>query len=88
MVSVNEFRANLKTYIDLAISSHEPLKVNRRNGGDFVVMSFEDYEREKETLYVLQNSSLMEQIAKSMKTFISESGYKPSQSELDEINSF
>ncbi|MFP4332875.1 MAG: type II toxin-antitoxin system Phd/YefM family antitoxin [Campylobacterales bacterium] len=87
MLSVNEFRANLKTYVDTAISTHEPLKVSRRNGGDFVVMSLEDYERENETLYVLQNSSLMNQIVKSLKTFEDSKGYKPNSSELNEINS-
>jgi hypothetical protein len=58
-----------------------------RNGGDFVVVSLEDYERDKETLYVLQNSSLMAQIAASFETHTKSSGYKPSQNEIDEINS-
>lgn len=87
MISVNEFRANIKTYVDTAISNHEPLKVSRRNGGNFIVMSLEDFEREQETLYVLQNKSLMKQIAESMQTFTKNSGYQPSKSELDEINS-
>ncbi len=87
MLSVNEFRANLKEYVDQVISEHEPLTVSRRNGGAFVVLSLEDYERDKETLYVLQNSSLMKQIADSSKTFASSLGYEPSQKEIDEINS-
>ncbi|MCP4133210.1 MAG: prevent-host-death protein [bacterium] len=45
-----------------------------------------DWEREQETLYVLQNSSMVTQIAESMKTHKSGNGYKPSQKELDEIN--
>lgn len=87
MLSVNEFRANIKSYVDTVISTHEPLTVARRNGGDFVVMSREDYERDKETIYVLQNSSLMSQIAASAQTFESCTGYKPSQKEIDENNS-
>jgi antitoxin YefM len=50
-------------------------------------MSAEDWEREQETLYVLQNSSLMKQIAESTKDHKSSGGYKPTKKELDEINS-
>ena len=87
-LSVNKFRANLKAFVDKAINDHIPLRVNRRKGRDFIVMSAEDWERERETLYVLQNSSLMTQINESMKTFKSNEGYKPSKDELNEINSF
>jgi antitoxin YefM len=50
-------------------------------------MSAEDWEREQETLYVLQNSSLMIQVDESLKTHKSKVGYKPTNEELDEINS-
>ena len=67
-VTVNKFRANLKESVERVISNHEPLRVSRRNGGDFVVIGAEDWSQEQETLYVLQNSSLMEQIALSSET--------------------
>jgi len=67
-VSVNEFRDKLKDHVEKVISEHKPLRVTRRNGNDFVVMSAEDWEREQETLYVLQNSSLVQQISQSMAT--------------------
>ena len=86
-LSVNIFRANIKSLVDQAVSKHEPIRVRRRAGRDFVVMSAEDWEREQETLYVLQNSSLMKQIAESVKTNTTETGYKPTDKELDEINS-
>ena len=86
-LSVNKFRANLKSFVDQAINDHVPLRVRRRAGRDFIVMSAEDWEREQETLYVLQNSSLMMQIAESIKTFQSKLGYKPTEEELDAINS-
>ena len=86
-LSVNKFRANLKTFVDKAINDHIPLRVNRRTGQDFIVMSVEDWERERETLHVLQNSSLMMQINESLKTNKSNDGYKPSKDELNEINS-
>ena len=86
-LSVNKFRSNLKSFVDQAINDHVPLRVRRRAGRDFIVMSVEDWESEQETLYVLQNSSLMMQIAESIKTYQSNGGYKPTEEELDAINS-
>lgn len=81
-LSVNQFRANLKQYVDDAIDNHEPLTVSRKNGGAFVVLSLEDYNREQETLYVLSNHSLMEQLDASIATYKEKKGYKPTQDEL------
>ena len=83
MLSVNQFRANLKQYVDQAVDNHEPLQVGRKNGEAFVVMSLEDYEREQETLYVLSNTSLMGQIQESLQTYGKSQGYIPSSDELD-----
>ena len=84
-ISVNQFRENLKTYVEQTVSEHEPIKVTRRAGDDFIVMSAEDWEREQETLHVLQSNRLMQQISESMKTHTSNKGYKPTQEQLDEI---
>ncbi|MGY0590906.1 MAG: type II toxin-antitoxin system Phd/YefM family antitoxin, partial [Paraglaciecola chathamensis] len=67
-ISVNQFRDNLKTYVEQAVSEHQPIKVTRRAGEAFIVMSADDWEREQETLHVLQSSNLMQQIAESMET--------------------
>ena len=83
--SVNKFRENLKSFVEQVITNHLPLKVTRRRGGDFVVMSAEDWEREQETLYVLQNKSLMRQIATSIETHQQGTGYRPQPGEIDEI---
>ena len=83
MLSVNQFRSNLKQYVDQAVDNHEPLQVSRKNGAAFVVMSLEDYEREQETLYVLSNTSLMGQIQESLQTYGKNKGYVPSKDELD-----
>jgi len=84
-ISVNQFRDNLKSYVEQTVSEHEPLKVTRRTGDDFIVMSADDWEREQETLHVLQSNSLMQQIAVSMKTHTANKGYNPTQEQLDEI---
>jgi len=83
--TVNKFRDSLKTFIEQVVSQHMPLRVTRRNGADFVVMSAEDWERDQETLYVLQNNSLMRQIAESSATHKAGTGYTPNKEQLDEI---
>jgi len=82
-LSVNQFRANLKHYVDDAVENHEPLTVSRKNGEAFVVLSLEDYNREQETLYVLNNNSLMGQIEASFTTYKKKKGYAPTAEELD-----
>jgi len=81
-LSVNQFRANLKQYVDDAIDNHEPLTVSRKNGEAFVVLSLEDYNREQETLFVLSNYSLMEQLDASLATYKEKKGYTPTQEAL------
>ena len=83
--SVNKFRENLKTLVEQVVNRHEPLKVTRRAGEDFIVVSADDWEREQESLYVLQNSDLMQQIAHSLKTHTNGTGYQPTDDELNEI---
>ena len=84
-VSVNKFRDNLKNFVEQVAHQHLPLKVTRRSGEDFVVVSAEDWDREQETLYVLQNSSLMKQIADSSRSHAERSGYAPTNEETNEI---
>lgn len=84
-ISVNRFRDNLKNFVEQAISQHTPIKVTRRNGEDFIVLSADDWEREQETMYVLQNNDLMRQIAASMASHSDREGYKPTAGKLDEI---
>lgn len=84
-VSVNRFRDNLKSMVERVASNHEPLKVARRSGADFIVISAEDWEREQESLYVLQNRDLMRQVAASMATHSDNAGHRPTDEQLHEI---
>ena len=84
-ISVNKFRGNMKSFVEQVLTNHLPVKVTRRTGDDFVVLSADDWEREQETLYVLQNTDLMKQIAASVASNKKNKGYKPTTSELDEI---
>ena len=84
-ISVNKFRENLKSFVEQVANQHMPIKVTRRSGDDFVVISADDWEREQETIYVLQNNALMKQIATSINSHTRGKGYKPTTRELDEI---
>ena len=84
-ISVNRFRDNLKTFVEQVVQNHTPLKVTRRSGEDFVVISADDWDREQETLYVLQNDDLMQQIAASLDTHTQRKGYPPNKDQINEI---
>lgn len=84
-ISVNKFRDNLKSVVEQVIDRHEPLKVTRRAAEAFVVISADDWEREQETLHVLQSQSLMQQIAASLETHNRGQGYTPTEEQMDEI---
>ena len=84
-LSVNFFRENLKTCIEQVVGNHVPLRVTRRAGDHFIVSSADDWEREQETLYVLQNDSLMQQIAHSLHTHTQGAGYQATSGQIDEI---
>lgn len=84
-ISVNKFRDNLKFFVEQVADEHIPLKVTRRSGVDFVVISAEDWAREQETLNILQNKELMEQITTSSATHSRKKGYTPTAEKLNEI---
>lgn len=85
-MSAHEFRSHLREAVEEVVEDHVPLRVKRRGGQDFVVVSAEDWEREQETLYVLQNKALMAQIERSLKTHGEGKGYRPSPEELDALD--
>jgi antitoxin YefM len=81
-LTVNQFRSHLRESVDQTIQDHQPLRITRRGGKDFVVVGAEDWEREQETLYVLQNASLMAQINRSLETHQQGMGHVPADSDL------
>lgn len=84
-ISVNHFRNNIKAFVERAVRSHTPLKVTRRSSASFVVMSADDWEREQETIYILENNSLIQQMAASAHTHSQGEGDIPEQAEIDAI---
>ncbi|MDP5056167.1 MAG: type II toxin-antitoxin system Phd/YefM family antitoxin [Marinomonas hwangdonensis] len=87
-ISVNKFRDNMKSVVEQVVNRHEPLKVTRRAGDAFVVISADDWEREQETLHILQSQNLMQQIAASLETHNRDKGYIPTEEQMNEITGF
>ncbi|MDT8446873.1 MAG: type II toxin-antitoxin system Phd/YefM family antitoxin [bacterium] len=50
--TVNHFRQHLKSEVDECIAAHDVLKVSRRHGEGFVVLSESDWKAVEETLYL------------------------------------
>ena len=62
-------------------------KIIRQNGKAVVIMSLEDWEHDQETLYVLQNKSLMRQIVQSLQTHQAGAGSKRDVFTMPELSS-
>jgi antitoxin YefM len=54
-VSYSELRRQLKAACDRVCDSHEPLVIERRHGGDVVLLAKEDFESLEETAYLLSS---------------------------------
>ncbi len=62
VVSANHFRQNLKSEVDRVVQDHDVLRVKRRNGKDFVVVSADDWRAIEETIYLNRIPGLVESI--------------------------
>ncbi|QQR54484.1 type II toxin-antitoxin system prevent-host-death family antitoxin [Candidatus Peregrinibacteria bacterium] len=60
-------RKNLKTVFDAVCSDHGPCLVERREGGNIVLVSEEDFNSLEETAYLLSSPSNLKHIATSLK---------------------
>ncbi len=63
--SANEFRKNLKYFVEMSILNHDVLKVKRRNGENFMVIGESDWKAIEETLYLNQFPGLVKSIHES-----------------------
>lgn len=61
-VSSQQFRKHLEEEVDKVISSHGVLHVRREEGGDFVVLSADDWRAVEETLYLQRVPGLSESL--------------------------
>jgi antitoxin YefM len=85
VMTYSSFREKLAKVLDSVSNDSLVVKITRQNGKAAVIMSLEDWERDQETLYVLQNKPLMRQIAESFQTHQAGAGHVVSKDVLDEI---
>jgi antitoxin YefM len=76
-ISINQFTNNLQEFLKPVIQQHIPLKITSQEEKDFVI-SAEGWDQQQETLFVLQNNNLMQQISRSMATHTENQRYRPS----------
>ena len=60
--TANEFRKRLKYYVDMSISNHNVLRIERRNGENFIVLGEKDWNAIEETIYLNQVPGLVKSI--------------------------
>ena len=61
-ITANHFRQHLKATVDETIANHDVLRVTRRNGDDFIVLSADDWQAIAETLHLNQVPGLVASI--------------------------
>lgn len=61
-VTISEFRKGLSKQVDRCANSHDVLKVLRRNGQDFVVLSAADWAAVEETLHLNRITGMVKSI--------------------------
>lgn len=66
IVTLSEFRSQLKRIMDTASDQHEPVIIKRSKGENMILLSSSDYEALKETAYLLSNRANAEHLRKSL----------------------
>ncbi len=68
-INYSELRKNLKSTMDKIISDHEPVIVTRKNGGNVVMVAYEDYSAIEETAYLLRSPKNAKRLRESIKSY-------------------
>ncbi len=68
-INYSELRKNLKSTMDKIISDHEPVIVTRKNGGNVVMVAYEDYAAIEETAYLLRSPKNAKRLRESIKSY-------------------
>ena len=69
VISYSDARNSLKTVIDAVIDDADITVINRRDGGDAVLMSLDHYQQMAETLYLLSSPINARHLANSIKQY-------------------
>lgn len=65
-INYSNFRSNLSAMLDKVVKDKAPLFVTRQQGETVVVLSLEDFNSYKETLYLLSNRVNVEHLQQSI----------------------
>lgn len=68
IVSYSYARNNLKAAMDMACENHESIVIARKNGGNVVMVSEEDYDALIETIYLLSSSKNRSRLNSALKS--------------------
>ena len=66
VVSYSEARNSLKSVLDTVTADHDVTIINRRDGADAVIMSFDHYQSVMETLHLVSSSANAAKLAKAI----------------------
>lgn len=72
--SYSDLRRNLKAACDHVCDHHEPLFVERRRGGDVVLLSREDFDSLEETAYLLRSPQNARRLLEALNRTANERG--------------
>lgn len=67
IVSYSYARSNLKDIMDMACDNHKSILVARKNGGNVVMVSEEDYDAMIETMYLLSSEKNRKRLRSALK---------------------
>lgn len=85
-ISYTHFRQSMASVLDKVNDDSIPVHITRKGKKEAVVLSLDDWSSIQETLYILQNKSLMRQInATETQREKGIKGYQPSQAEMNAI---
>lgn len=76
ITTYSNFRRNLKSFLDMVLTTRSPLFVARSKGEDVVILSKSDYESMQETLYLLSSSKNAQRLFRGIEEFEKGGGVK------------
>lgn len=82
--SYTELRQKLKSYFDQACDDHVPIYVKRKNGGNVVIISEDDYLQLDETAYLKRSPENNKRLLRAIKRVDNNKGLK-SFKNIDEL---
>ncbi len=65
-VGYSEARNNLRSLMDMAYDSYEPIVVTRKNRQNVVILSLDEYNAMQETMYLLSTKNNRERLLESI----------------------